>query len=163
MLFVSTGCGSKKSDYVGKWQCEALEFNGEKTDNAYGALANTLFQIVIDKDNKGTCYMSLLSSMLNNDESFDIKWNGNNKNSIDVEITEQVGLNEEATVFNLAKEGEKLILTSTDDASGTKYYLTCVDEFAPHEDFSFDMKADINASASYDISGDDVKVEISTK
>ena len=44
MLYVFTGCGSKESDYVGKWQYEAFEFNGEKTDNAYGAHANTFFR-----------------------------------------------------------------------------------------------------------------------
>lgn len=162
MLSVSTGCGSKKSDYVGKWQCEAFEFNGEKSDNAYGAPANTLFQIVLDENNTGTCYISLLSGMLNNDEPFDIKWEKKDKNSIDFKFTDQVGMNEEEAVFNLEKDGEKLVLTAPDEPD-TKYYLVSVDEFAPHEDFTMDIKADINASASFDASGDDVKVEVNTK
>ena len=162
VLAVSTGCGSRKSDYVGKWQCEAFEFNGEKSDNAYGVPAKTLFQIVLDKDNTGTCYMSLISGMINNDKPFDIKWEEKDKNSINMKFVEKVGLNEEPAVFNLAKSGDKLILTAVDEPA-TKYYLTSVDEFAPHEDFTMDFKGDFSASASYDISGDGVKVEVNTK
>ena len=162
MLSVPTGCGSKQSDYIGKWQCEAFEFNGEKSDNAYGAPANTLFQIALDKDNTGTCYISLLSRLLNNDEPFDIKWEEKGKNSIDFEFADKVGLNDDAAVFNLVKDGDKLVLTAADEPD-TKYYLVSVDEFAPHEDFTMDIKSDINASASFDASGDDVNFEIDTK
>ena len=153
MLSAFTGCGSKKSDYVGKWQCEAFEFNGEKSDNAYGAPANTLFQIEIKKNNTGTCYSSLLSGMLNNDEPFDIEWEKKDKNSIDFKFTKDVGLNEERPTYNLAVDGKKLILTSPDDYSGAKYYLASVDEFAPHEPFTMKISGDISSEASYAFSG----------
>lgn len=73
-------------------------------------------------------------------------------------------MNEEAAVFNFAKEGDKLVLTATDDDMGAiKNYLARGDEFAHQEDFTMEVNAELNASASYDISGDDVKVEVSTK
>ena len=152
ILSVSAGCGSKKEDFMGKWECNEVVMNGESTDNLYGAPAYSLFRIELDDNSSGTFDSLFVSGLLNDGKPLDMSWKKSDKNSVDCKITDNAGLNDEPPTYTFTMDDGKLILDMSEDGYEFKAYLKKVDEFTPiPDDTSMHINANINYEASYDL------------
>ncbi|WP_303826217.1 hypothetical protein [Ruminococcus flavefaciens] len=154
MLSAFVGCGSKNDDFIGKWECSEIVTDGQSSNNMLGAPVRTLFQVEIDKDNKGKFYSSLVNGLMRIDEPIDITWKKKNKNSIEFTIIPPKGFEESATAesYTLIKDGEIVLIDISEGPSDSKAYFTKVDEFTPIPDdtersFSSSMDTSIDAAS----------------
>ncbi|MBP5581484.1 MAG: hypothetical protein J6X85_06835 [Ruminococcus sp.] len=166
MLSAAVGCGSKKDEFVGKWECSELVMEGQSSDNLFGAPAYSLFQIEIEKDNKGKFYSYLMNGFMGEDEPMDITWEKKDDNSIDLTIIPPKDLEDSSTseTFTLTKDGDKVLIDMSEDMSDTKAYFTKVDEFTPiPEDTEMSFSSSMDTSVDVDASSDDLNVEVITE
>ncbi len=170
MLSTFVGCGSKNDDFIGKWECSEIITDGQSIDNMLGTPVNTIFQIEIDKDNKGKFYSALVNGFLKIEEPIDITWEKKDKNSIDFtiippKITPPKGFEASATSesFTLIKEGDKVLIDLSEGSSDSKAYFTKVDEFTPIPDDT-DMSSSSSVDTSIDAgsSSGDADIEVIT-
>jgi predicted small secreted protein len=154
----SDGKASKKSasDYVGKWECSEIEMDGEKSDNLWGADVNTLFQIELAENNKGT-FFSFLTTLVQ-PEPFDLTWEDSGNDEIIMNI-DQADSDEPLT---MKYSNGRMIMDQSDEYSNFIAYLDKVDEFTPVSDdteMSFGFSSDSGASISFSDAADDMELE----
>lgn len=150
----SDGASSDSENSIaGKWQCDQIELDGEKTDNLWGADAYALFQIELNEDKSGTFYSFLMSEYGKPDN---IEWE---KKDDKIQII-CVKLFGDEEVY-LKQDGDKMILDMSDEDEDFYAYLSKVDTFKEiPEDMEMSLDFEGGVSSDVDISDDNSEVQI---
>lgn len=142
-----------ENSFVGKWQCDQIELDGEKTDNLWGADAYALFQIELKEDQSGTLYSFLMSEYNKPDE---IKWE---KKDDKIQLISEKLFDDEEVY--LKQDGDKMILDMSDEDENFYAYLSKVDTFKEiPEDMDMSIDFEGSVSSDVDISDDNSDVQI---
>lgn len=132
-----------KTAFIGKWQGEKVEYDGEVVDNVMGLPVYALFQYEFKED--GTVALGETLTQMTGMEITGITWGVIGENEIEVVNAEQ----QTSNVFKL--DGDYLIA----EEQGQVTYLAKVDDFTPFDlegfmnDFQLDgMEEDTSASTA---------------
>lgn len=127
-----------KTAFIGKWQGEKVEYEGETVTDVMGLPVYALFQYEFLED--GTVALGDALTQMTGMEVTGITWGVIGENQIEVVNAEQ----QTANVFTL--EGDYLI----SEEQGQVTYITKVDEFTP-----FDLEEFMNESSDEVVSTDE--------
>ena len=164
IMSCGAGCGKKDdsssekkepSKFVGKWECEKLEWNGAEMDTFLGTPVNVMLQAELTDDGEFIAHSAM-------EESVDADNNGTWKELSDTSIEVTGKIQGEERTLQLEFKDDRLVGDLNDSGFNALVYLIKVDEFSKYDpeaddgfdlsglDFSIDQTADINMEFKLD-------------
>lgn len=140
---LGAGCGKKSdsssseskkpSQFVGKWQCEKIAWNGKELDSFLGTPVNVMLQAELTDDGKFIAYSAM-------EDKVDADNGGTWTEKDDTHINVKGKLNGKDRDLDLELKDERLVGDLNESGMDVQFFLVRVEEFA-----KYDPEADASA------------------